>query len=227
MNRVVTGVISFYLIVAPLISAPDTQAVVLGRTFEQQINIINQQFSTASLSDAPTDNTLGIINYNAARYTSPTVYFEAVGVFTDCSGSEDGFVSLYTTGGSQVAGSELNIDCTVDEILRSGALSLASGDYSIRARSSSVLETLTIKSARLIIVQASFNLTATETQIEIGDNDSVGPGGPITALTDPKRWFYDASKYDGAVTVSFEATIWKSNAPCLIIDNGGQRSLGM
>ncbi|MBU3957361.1 glycosyltransferase, partial [Patescibacteria group bacterium] len=45
---------------------------------EQQINIIDQEYSTASNSYEPTDNSLGIVRWTAGSYTGATVYFEAV-----------------------------------------------------------------------------------------------------------------------------------------------------
>jgi len=51
-----------------------------GPRLEQQINIIDQTYSTSSTSYAPTNNSLGLIKYDSAQF-SPTpsaIYFEAV-----------------------------------------------------------------------------------------------------------------------------------------------------
>jgi hypothetical protein len=76
---------------------------------EQQINILDREFSTSSTTDFPTDNSLGVIRWDANKYSGTvSVYFESVTRVTgDMGGSESAYASLYTTGGSQVSTTQI------------------------------------------------------------------------------------------------------------------------
>lgn len=63
----------------------------------------------------------------------------------------------------------------------------------------------TIKSARVILIQDSAPLTSTETQIEIGNNESSNSTA-VHALTSPKYWTYTSANWDGTCTFFAEAT---------------------
>jgi hypothetical protein len=50
-----------------------------GPRLEQQINIMDQEYSTNSTSYVPTDKSLGLVTYNSANFDpDPTIYFEAI-----------------------------------------------------------------------------------------------------------------------------------------------------
>jgi len=67
-----------------------------------------------------------------------------------------------------------------------------------------------IKAARIIIIQNASSLTSCETQIEIGNQETGKTNTTAAALTNPKYWKYDASKWDGTITAYVEVS-W-SNA---------------
>jgi hypothetical protein len=71
--------------------------------------------------------------------------------------------------------------------------------------------TVTIKAARVIIIQntGTNNLTASETQIEIGNRQlatTVTSTSAAQALSAPKYWKYDSSLWDGTLSVYGELT---------------------
>lgn len=65
--------------------------------------------------------------------------------------------------------------------------------------------TVSIKAARIVIIQEATTLTNTATQIEIGNYNTGRTAESATILTNPKYWKYDASKWDGTKTFYAEA----------------------
>src|SRR3989344_4049531 len=55
-----------------------------------------------------------------------------------------------------------------------------------------------VKAARIIILQSADPLSLTQTQIEIGNKETGKTNTATAALTNPKYWLYDSSKWDGA-----------------------------
>src|SRR3989344_1087541 len=148
-------------------------ALAATKTVEQQINIIDQEFScglSSCTSYSPDDNSLGIVHWDAAKYNGETVYFEAV--IRNGLSAESVEAALFSSSGSQVTGSEVTITSTSYTRVRSSALTLTDDtDYSVRGKRA--LGTVFIKSARLIIVQsADPSITDTQTQVEVGNNES-------------------------------------------------------
>jgi len=91
-------VLQLLLSLRPLFFPTPVEANYLSK-LEQQLNISNGTFSTTQGTDSPSDNSLGIINYDSSQYTSPTVYFEAVIKCEDCSGGNNQVsASLYDLG---------------------------------------------------------------------------------------------------------------------------------
>ncbi|MBI2595268.1 glycosyltransferase [Candidatus Daviesbacteria bacterium] len=184
-------------------------------TIEQQINITTQEYSTQSITDMPTDNSLGLVRYTAASYTSPTTYFEAV---IKNSNSSTTTASLYDSTGAYVAGSAVTATGATYTRVRSAAITLTTGtDYTVRLRSSPgngaiSSGTASIIAARIIVVQATdSNITNTETQVEVGDNETTSKVD-LTPLSNPKYFKFDPTKYDaGSITAYFEATLKASN----------------
>jgi len=55
-----------------------------------------------------------------------------------------------------------------------------------------------VKAARIIILQSADPLSLTQTQIEIGNKETGKTNTATAALTNPKYWLYDSSKWDNA-----------------------------
>ncbi|MCK4588418.1 glycosyltransferase, partial [Candidatus Woesebacteria bacterium] len=186
-------------------------------TIEQQINIIDQNYQAVNNGYVPTDNSLGLIHWTAESYTGATVYFEAVARRN--IGTGNGYVALFSSGGTQINNSEITITSVSWERVRSNSLTLGSlpdlqtdTDYTIRGKVDGA-SGIIIQSARLIIVQTDPTMISdTATQIEIGDNQNIS-GSTFVALDDPKYYYYDSSKFDGTVNAYFEASLQGGNLP--------------
>lgn len=70
----------------------------------------------------------------------------------------------------------------------------------------SVVNTANIKSARIIIIQESASISNTETQIEIGNEETAKTNTVAAALTNPKYWKYNAAQWDGSCVFYVEIT---------------------
>ena len=164
---------------------------------EQQINIIDQEYSTTSATDAPTDDSLGLVCWNnnanscgitTGQYTGATVYFEAV---IKNSGGGTTTASVYAGGGgAQVSGSVISTTAATYTRVRSGPVSLTNGtDYTVRINASS--GTAYVIAARLIVVQSTTGTFAdTQTQIEIGNNETSTSTSTTNLLANPKYFLY-------------------------------------
>jgi hypothetical protein len=172
---------------------------------EQQINLINESITLTSTGYYPDDNSLGVVHWDADKYSDATVYFEATMRHGTNCGACDVNAALYNSSGTQVTGSELLVAYTNWERVRSGALNLPTGDYHIRVKNYGY--TAYIWSARLIIIQSdsSDKITATETQVDIGDNEGTA-SGTYNELTNKKIYSFDSSKYSPAPDTYFEAS---------------------
>ncbi len=181
----------------------------------QQINIMDQVYSTTSGTAVPTDNSLGLINWDADKFPADSVevFFEVS--FTE-TGSGDCSAALYNTLGEEVDGSAVTGSKPGGVYVRkrsSTAISLIDGtDYSVRVKNTVAGQTTLIKSARLIVVQTgTTKLTTTQTYIEVGNNET-STQTAYTQLTDKKIYTYDADVYAPAPTTYFEATIANDTA---------------
>jgi hypothetical protein len=179
-------------------------------TIEQQINIVNQLYTTTSNNYSPTDNSLGIFHYDASKYgTNPKIYFEA-DLGRTGYGWEKPYIALYDTAGNQVANSELT-GYSYQEyytIFRSEALTLTDNtDYTIRIHSQVNGIEAGVKSARLIINQSDTSkITQTQTQIESGNNETTTQTS-YAPLANKKIYRFDSSKFTPVPTVYFEASL--------------------
>jgi glycosyltransferase involved in cell wall biosynthesis/transposase len=200
-------------------------------TIEQQVNIIDQTYTTASTTDAPADNSLGLVNWDGTKYSGDGVYFEAV---LKNDGTHTSTATLYSSGGSSVSSSGVSTTSSSYTRVRSSALTLTNGtDYSVRLNTTSG-GSASIIAARLIVVQTSATLISdTSTQVEVGDNETT-TSSSLASLSNPKLYKYDDSKYSPSPTAYFEATLKVSgtastsagfNFPSSGADNSGVGSL--
>ncbi|OGV95864.1 hypothetical protein A2W24_02300 [Microgenomates group bacterium RBG_16_45_19] len=174
----------------------------------QQINLIDQEYSTDG-STQPTDNGLGLIFWDDDRYTTPTVYFEAIIRCDACSGGNNQVTAaLYTVGGAAVSGADVSYDQSgYTRVRTASAVSLTDDqEYTVRLSRDADTGTAYIKTARLIINQNSTNLTATQTQVEIGNADTT-TATSYEIMTAPKIFRFDDDVYDPLTAVYFEATL--------------------
>jgi hypothetical protein len=164
---------------------------------------------------APFDQTAGL----SFAYCSSATCTSNADNLVD-SGAGDVTLGLFNSLGTQVtcsSGSPANV-----EVVGSGSYSrkrtgegsntcaftttqLTTGDYTVRLKVSG--GTGYVKAARIIIVQSdSTKLTDTQTQIEMGNNQTT-TSTTATVLTNPKYYQYNNSKFSGTKTAYFEATL--------------------
>jgi hypothetical protein len=180
-------------------------------TIEQQINILNSLNSVQTSTYAPTDNSLGLIHWDADKYTGSTVYFEAILANTAWNGNT--YAALYTSSGTVVSGSEINKSGSGYSRVRSGALTLTDDtDYSVRTKYSTAGGY--IRAARLIIIQtSSTKITDSSTMIELGNTEKHS-NNTAAELDNEKIYYYDDSSFSPAPTSYFEAGL-KTSAPTI------------
>lgn len=139
-----------------------------------------------------------------------TYYFE-VALQNNGTAGQTAFVELYNhTDGSSVTSSELSTTNNSGGFplrLRSGALTL-SGDkiYTVRLKHSNTAAGTVLLTARIIVVQSG---TITKTQIhqELGAEATTTSTSNTNILTPVSEFLYEASKYDGTVTIRHDANI--------------------
>ncbi len=174
-------------------------------TIEQQINIINQEITTAGTST-------GIVLLSTSNYSGTvSYYFDVVAKVSSGSGTStltyDAGTGSVPSGGSTVSIGD--ITATSYTRYRSSSFS-PSGDQNSYV--SSLEGTgISVKAARIVIVQTdNLSITSTESQIEVGYSADVTDTS-YTSTSDPKIYYYDSSKFDPAPTAYFEATMMNSN----------------
>jgi hypothetical protein len=125
------------------------------------------------------------------------------------NGSERVWAHLYDDAGSRVADGIVMTQSTSYEAQRSHhALSLTNGEeYSVRIQSSDPDDTIAYTTAaRLVMPQTGTTITDTQTQVEVGNNDTT-TATSYELLTDRKIYRWDANKFSDSPTVYFEASL--------------------
>jgi hypothetical protein len=182
-------------------------------TIEQQVNILDQTYNTTSGTYAPTDNSLGIIHWDASKYPNSTVYLEAEVTLDSGHPWKTSYVSLFDTGGNKVGSSEIvSGPAGFWERQRSGPVTLTDNtDYTVRV-AMGYSNSLTIRAARLIIIQSSpTKISDTQSQIEVGNNETTSSTS-YANLADKKIYHYDSSKFTPTPTAYFEASLSNDTA---------------
>lgn len=182
---------------------------------EQQINILDQEYQTISTTAVPTNNSLGLIQWDGNKYTGANVYFEAIIACVTCSGGNaQATAQLYTDTGTAVTSSAISTQSVSYDLVRTAVditSDLSNGEeYSVRLVRDATSGTAYIKSARLIVIQANTNITTSQTQIEIGNVDTT-TNTSYELLTGPKIYYYDADVYSGVSALKFEASLVNSD----------------
>jgi len=165
-------------------------------TIRQEINIIDGTLAVNSTSSAS-------VQIDRTRYSgTATFYFEVVTASSSASTDSVTLINKAT----------LNTEATI---------SLAGTNANVRVRSSSFTPLLSvqnefvvktganhsIKAARVIIIQSitsTANLYGTQTQIEIGNQETGKTNTTASPLTNPKYWKYTAADWDGSKGFSAE-----------------------
>ena len=221
-HRVAVVSVSTLLVVALVVqtaffkNVPEAQAALTN--IRQEINIINGYVSAASGAYATSS---GIINIDTTKYTGATYYLEVVGTTTSATNAT---VSLVGASNGTAAVS-VTMNGTSYDRYRSSSFSPSTGDYRVRVNNQAVGKG--IIAARVIIIQNTTAITATQTQIEVGANQTY-TSGTLSGLSAPKYWKYTSANWDGSPTfyaeVTYARTIDTTIASSTTYTTSGSRS---
>ncbi|MDP2632258.1 MAG: hypothetical protein Q8P25_00855 [Candidatus Curtissbacteria bacterium] len=195
-------------------------------SLEQQINMIDQEYTTASTTLAPTDYSLGIIHWDDDKFSNiSTVTFEALICNTGYTSGKDQIAVTTTATLMEITSSPdvevasvtyLINNCgyalqTVD--VTADAQFLDDKDYTVQIKTDNASGTAQIKAARLKVVQSSGGwITDTQTQVEVGNNQTAFTNTTYSALTHYKIYQYNDSVFTPSPVTSpgdveFQATL--------------------
>jgi hypothetical protein len=149
------------------------------------------------------------IYWDSTEYTSPTVYFEAVLKHGAGSVACSAYAALWGPSGS-VTDSQVSTTSSAYTRVRSGPISLTDGqEYRVKVRECSAAYVSTMRSSRLIVVQNSSTISATETYIHL---NSYGTSTATTYTTPgwTQPFFYDSSNFDGTVNIYYEVMMYNN-----------------
>ena len=182
----------FNLLEIPFAHAANTQ-------IRQEINITDSYLYAGSGSYATSS---AIANLDPSQYTSGTYYFEIVASTTAGTSAT---ISLVNATSSFVAASiTINAGNTYT-LYRSTVFTAppVPTDYVVVLGNDSIGKGLI--ASRIVVLQNAATLSKTETQIEIG-NDETYTSTATSTFSNPKYWFYDDTKWDGSPTFYAEVT---------------------
>lgn len=193
------------------INVYDATATGVTRSLQQSIDIVTNVSNTSG-----SVNTYTLLGSHAVRFNpndydgTVTFYFEACIKNTGSVGST-AYVQLYNlTDGAAVAGTELTVGSGINSFelrLRSGAITLT-GDkiYAVQVKHNTDLIGTVIGAARIIVVQSG-NITKTQIHQQLSHGASVSSTSNTNVVTGMAQFLYEASKYDGSVTVRHDAAV--------------------
>ncbi len=166
----------------------------------QEINIIDGVLSATTGTYATSSARIQI---DTTSYTSATYYFEIVAK-TGSAVSTDVYLRNATTSATVATVTYSNANTY--NIYRSSSFTPTSGqhDYVVVIGNSAVAKD--VLSARVVILQDATTLVDTQTQIEIGNQELAKTNTTAAALTNPKYWLYDSTKWDPTPTFYAEVT---------------------
>src|SRR3989338_2477892 len=185
--------------IADLINTPPKTAHADTTSVRQEINITDAYLGAASGSHATSS---AIVNIDTTKYSDATYYFEAV-ASTTSSFAATIYLKNATTFAT-VATINIPTNTTTYTRLRSDAFTPTTGaaDYVVVMGNEAVHKGAI--ATRVVILQAS--LTRTQTQIEIGNHETGKTNTATAALSQPKYWYFDSTKWDGTLEYSAEVT---------------------
>ncbi len=121
-------------------------------------------------------------------------------------------VELYNhTDSVPVANSQIvtsNVDTLIPERFRSGAIMLSGNKrYTVRIKNSEDCGNIILFAARIIVKQQGI-ITKTQIHQELGFENIISESAPPNSMPDTMHFLYEASKYDGNVTIRHEAVLY-------------------
>lgn len=186
------------IIFSPLLDVNTAQAVG-GTQIRQEVNIIDAYYYAPSGSYATSSEIVGITDQN---YSNPAYYFEVVASTTAGTTASVALVDNLT--GATITTVSVTGGNVYTRYRSAQFLPSASTTVEYRARLNNEAIGKGIIAARVVVLQNTTSLTNTQTQIEIGSNETFS-GTATTTFTSPKYWYYDSSKWDNSPAFYAEA----------------------
>jgi cellulose synthase/poly-beta-1,6-N-acetylglucosamine synthase-like glycosyltransferase len=171
----------------------------------QEINILD-----STDSGTGTVNSSEIVQLDTTQYSGTVnYYFEAV---VNSAASNTGTIALRRSG-TTTNDTSINVGTnTTYNRIRSSSFSPPAGQTEyVSTLVGDGTRTQNVKAARIIITQNAASITGTETQIEIGNNETGKNNTSDSALNSPKYWKYDSSLWDATPTAYAEVTFAKTD----------------
>gem|GEM_PF-2785273 len=198
LKRWLRKAMSFLLIFAVVLSGANLsfpeKVYAATTTIRQEINIIDAVVSASGDHSA-------IIQLDTTKYTGATYYFETVASVS--SGTLTVALERFGTGTQDAT---ISVTATSPTRQRSTAFTppaAAQTEYNINLSGGTGPQ---VKAARIIIIQSADPISSTQSQIEIG-NEETGKNDTTTQpLSNPKYWRYMSGSWDGSPTFYAEVS---------------------
>ncbi len=195
--RLSAGSLIFFVLLSSLGFDPSI-ALAANTKIRQEVNITDTYLTAASGSYATSSE---IILLDTSKYSGATYYFEVVASTTSATNATISLVNA--TSGAPVK--HITVNGTSYARYRSSAFTATSTQMEFAVRLGNEAVRKGIVAARLVIIQDTASIDSTETQIEIGSNETYTSAATST-FTNPKYWTYDSAKWDGSPTFYAEVT---------------------
>ncbi|MEK7065688.1 MAG: hypothetical protein AAB961_01735, partial [Patescibacteria group bacterium] len=175
----------------------------------QEINIVDGYLEATTGNYATSS---AIVQMDTTKYSGTATYYFEVVASTSVSLASN--VYLKTVAGATIATVAIPAGTTNPTLLpvtRAAFTPTAGATEYVVVIGNESGATKSIKAARIIIIQnfpdtAGSAATSTQTQIEIGNEETGKTNTSNSALSFPKYWAYDADKWDGTLTAYAEVT---------------------
>lgn len=212
MNRIkkITSVLALVAVVFSQLLANPLTVYAVNTKVRQEVNINDAYMYAASGAYATSSATIGITD---SSYTSPTYYFEVVASTTAATNAS---VSLVNSTSSAIIKTITLDQGNTYYRYRSTAFTPTSSstvEYKVVLNNESIGKGLI--ASRVVILQNAATLSNTETQIEIGNNETYTSSATST-FASPKYWAYDATKWDSSPTFYAEVTYARTVSPSTV-----------
>lgn len=163
---------------------------------------------------------VGKVQLDTTQYNGTvTYYLEVVALVSSGTAT----ATLAVPGGGAAQTTITTISATTYTRYRSAAFTPTSATLTLECFISGGTGA-TMKACRIIVLQDNTILTNTETQIEIGAQQTGNVNTVAAPLTNPKYWYYDSSKWNGTLTFYAECTNFQTGSGVITIklqeDNG-------
>lgn len=181
--------------------SPETKVAEAANTkIRQEINIIDGYMMSPANNYATSSEIVAVTD---TSYTSPYYYFEAVASST--SGTTATAKLVNATTGATVASVTMTNGGTYTRYRSASFLPSSSSTVEYKVVTGNETMGKGITAARIIVLQNTATLSNTETQIEIGNNETYTNTATST-FASPKYWYYDSTKWDGSPVFYAEVT---------------------